>query len=274
MYDMNVDEYGPKWGISSLQKMRVTPNNCIYKGVRTSDGLAVILKCTKCRIKAHYEAMALKWFAGNACPNLLCYDDWNGVILQEQIFPAVHIIDVFKDQDMEAIKCCVEVIKRLHHAPLEDASKHQSLISYFGPLFSPVEFPAVDIEYFRGMVRWLISTMKNPVLLHADLHHRNIILRGEDDWIAIDPRGVVGEVAYEAAPFVCCYQLPRVKTKADWAAVLRDRVELFSELLQVDKTRLQAWVTVFAARKACTFLNKSKVDLNRWLGIAQTLRVF
>lgn len=43
-----------------------------------------------------------------------------------------------------------------------------------------------------GRAQELLLSQGEPVLLHADLHHYNI-LQHQDTWIAIDPKGVVGE---------------------------------------------------------------------------------
>jgi streptomycin 6-kinase len=37
-------------------------------------------------------------------------------------------------------------------------------------------------------------------LLHADLHHHNILAAERHPWLAIDPKGVIGDAAYERAP--------------------------------------------------------------------------
>src|SRR5438067_1309862 len=44
----------------------------------------------------------------------------------------------------------------------------------------------------------LLATQVAPVLLHGDLHHENILAAARQPWLAIDPKGVVGEPAYEA----------------------------------------------------------------------------
>jgi len=46
----------------------------------------------------------------------------------------------------------------------------------------------------------LLSSMDNPKLLHGDLHLDNI-LSNKKQWICIDPKGVLGESAFEVAAF-------------------------------------------------------------------------
>jgi streptomycin 6-kinase len=41
----------------------------------------------------------------------------------------------------------------------------------------------------------LLSSSSSPVLLHGDLHHMNI-LKSQNTWKPIDPKGVAGEPSY------------------------------------------------------------------------------
>jgi len=40
-------------------------------------------------------------------------------------------------------------------------------------------------------------------VLHGDLHHANILDGGELGWLAIDPKGLFGERAYDYANILC-----------------------------------------------------------------------
>lgn len=54
--------------------------------------------------------------------------------------------------------------------------------------------------YARGaqVAANLLASCPAPVLLHGDLHHRNV-LGSERGWLMIDPQGLVGEDCYEVA---------------------------------------------------------------------------
>jgi streptomycin 6-kinase len=49
----------------------------------------------------------------------------------------------------------------------------------------------------ESLFRELIASSESPVLLHGDLHHFNILSARRQPWLAIDPKGVAGEPAYE-----------------------------------------------------------------------------
>ena len=58
-------------------------------------------------------------------------------------------------------------------------------------------FPPQLFEKAEKLFAELIGGMGEPVLLHGDLHHDNILSAQREPSLAIDPRGVVGEAEYE-----------------------------------------------------------------------------
>jgi streptomycin 6-kinase len=57
----------------------------------------------------------------------------------------------------------------------------------------PRELVATAVSLFNE----LLPSQSEPVLLHGDLHHWNILRATRVPWLALDPKGVVGEPAYE-----------------------------------------------------------------------------
>jgi streptomycin 6-kinase len=49
------------------------------------------------------------------------------------------------------------------------------------------------------VARRLLETQRDVVALHGDLHHGNVLDGGPRGWLAIDPKGVIGERTYETA---------------------------------------------------------------------------
>jgi streptomycin 6-kinase len=90
----------------------------------------------------------------------------------------------------------------------------------------------------------LCASSAPPVLLHGDLHHFNV-LRNGDGWAAIDPKGVIGEPAYETGallrnPVPALLDLPHPRR------ILVRRAGLLAEALGLDADRVFAWARVQA----------------------------
>lgn len=48
----------------------------------------------------------------------------------------------------------------------------------------------------------LLAAPGEPLLLHGDPHHGNILAAEREPWLAIDPKGGIGEAEYGVIPFL------------------------------------------------------------------------
>lgn len=58
-------------------------------------------------------------------------------------------------------------------------------------------FPERVIDRAEGLVHEFLDSMSDVVVLHGDLHHWNILSAKREPWLALDPKGVMGEPEYE-----------------------------------------------------------------------------
>ncbi len=72
------------------------------------------------------------------------------------------------------------------------------------------------------------------MLLHGDLHHDNILAAERAPWLALDPKGVAGEPAYEVGALM---RNPRPQP----AEVLARRASILAEVLDIDRQRILGW---------------------------------
>jgi streptomycin 6-kinase len=86
----------------------------------------------------------------------------------------------------------------------------------------------------------LSISMAEPVLLHGDLHHDNILAAERQPWLAIDPKGLVGEPAYEVGAWLR-NPLPQLLHRPQPGRVLARRIDQFVEELGLDRTRVRDW---------------------------------
>jgi streptomycin 6-kinase len=85
----------------------------------------------------------------------------------------------------------------------------------------------------------LCRSQSRPRLLHGDLHHDNVLFDADRGWVAIDPKGVIGEVEYEVGA-----ALRNPHGMPEWfanPAVIERRVERFASELGLDAARMLAW---------------------------------
>jgi streptomycin 6-kinase len=101
-------------------------------------------------------------------------------------------------------------------------------------------FPARLVETAESLFAELLHSMSEPVLLHGDLHHYNILSAERAPWLIIDPKGITGEPAYELGAWLR-NPLPHIHTTLDAPRVTARRVDQFVELLGLDRQRIIGW---------------------------------
>jgi streptomycin 6-kinase len=88
-------------------------------------------------------------------------------------------------------------------------------------------------------------------VLHGDIHHGNILDFRERGWLAIDPKGVIGERGFDYANLFCN---PDYETAAA-PGRLRRQVEIVANAAGLEQRRLLEWVLAWAGLSAAWDLN-------------------
>jgi len=190
------------------------------------------------------EAEALKLFDGQGIARLLELDLERGAMLLERLEPGVPLDTV--EDDEEAMSVAADVLRRLwrpapagHPFPLvSDWVQGLDRLRWrYGGGTGPM--PAALVEEAEALFAELIPSQAEPVLLHGDLHHGNILAARRRPWLAIDPKGIVGEPAYDVGALL--YN-PSELLDAQWPAkVLEQRIDRLSEKLDLDRARVHGW---------------------------------
>lgn len=87
-------------------------------------------------------------------------------------------------------------------------------------------------------------------MLHGDLHHGNILSAQREPWLAIDPKGVIGEPAYELGAWLR-NPFPQILRWDDPAGATLRRVDQMLGGLGIAQERILGWATyqaVFSSR--------------------------
>lgn len=112
----------------------------------------------------------------------------------------------------------------------------------------PTGVPLRLLETAAHLLPDLLASTK-PVLLHTDLHYENVLEADRETWLAIDPKPMVGDAAYEVAP-VLWNRGPEATGADHLADHLRRRADGVTEAAAMDRERVAAWVVVREAVEA------------------------
>ncbi|MFS0557757.1 aminoglycoside phosphotransferase family protein [Brevibacillus sp. 179-C9.3 HS] len=232
-----------RWFLKVLEPFPLSYN--FVAPVVMQDGRNAVLKLGVPGVEWQRELAAIRNFAGQGMVQLLDADEKKGVMLLERIQPG-ETLDKLSSED-ERIQCLAGVIKRMH-TPISKTG----MLAFTFPTIADWAVGLEEVRpHFQGGTgpipeqmleqaeRWykkLLSTQKEQCLLHGDLHHENILRAERESWLAIDPKGSIGETEYEVIPFLLNH-LPESGVEE----VMKQRVNGLTKVLDLQKERVLAW---------------------------------
>jgi streptomycin 6-kinase len=185
-----------EWNVS-IAETRETEGSLLGFGLTNGD--PVVLKVSSFSDEMN-SGTVLEAFQGAGTVRVHQSD--HGVVLLERLDPATALVELVRARrDDEATHILANTIRQMaNHEPppgcptLFDwalgfdrySGEHRD-----GPVSLHLAHEAAEIY------RSLAATQLKTMLLHGDLHHYNVLFDSKRGWIAIDPKGVVGELEYE-----------------------------------------------------------------------------
>ena len=238
------DEISHRWSLEvgspfpNLSYNWVAPALC-------EDGAQAVLKLSFPGDKEfETEAAALAAFDGRGICRLLGLDLTLGAMLLERLQPGTPLTAI--EDDEEATAVAAGVMKNLRRPappdhgfpPVSDwARGFDRLRRRFDGGTGPM--PGGLVGDAETLFAELLASEGERLLLHGDLHHGNILSAGGGSWLAIDPKGVVGEAAYEGAALL--HNPVEALDAPDPLRLLERRLDVLSEELRLDRGRVRAW---------------------------------
>jgi streptomycin 6-kinase len=249
-----VDElagYLDRWGLTREGGDEIATRGARIYPVRFGREHAVL----KILTGASDEASAARWlrhFAGRGAVRVLRED--RGAVLLQRAMPGTSLVEWVADgRDEQATHIIADVMLKLHHGRKPPAG-WPTLLDW-AEAFARQRartvhrrLPQRVLERGEGIYRELAASQGKPYLLHGDLHHANVLADAES-WLVIDPKGVVGESAFEAAA--------AIRNPAEFypfqldAAFMSRRIAIFAERLAVERERILGWFIGQTVLSAC-----------------------
>lgn len=270
-----LDACADEWGLAIGAPFDQLSYHYVAPATR-ADGLPVVVKACSPTGEFAHEAAALRSFDGGGCARLLAVDAGRQVLLLERLLPGRHLRDLPDDDARTRIAAgAVHALWRpappSHAFPtLADWGRgFQRLRARYDGGTGP--FPCHLVEEAESRFAALEASTGARVLLHGDLHHGNLLDGGPRGWLAIDPKGVVGDPVYETATFLrnC---LPEPIGGAEARACLRRRVVLLAELLGFEPERIRSWGIAHAVLSAWWSVEDHSEGWSDAIAVAQLLQ--
>lgn len=236
----HVAQLANTYGLSNLKPVNNLSYNYVLSGLQGPQ--PIILKLGLDIDGFKREAAALMAFEGSGVVQV--FSENTGLLLLERAVPGISLRSYFPENDDEAINITANVIKRLHQVPIPSPHPFPHVQDWLAVLDSDLKIPAQKLQKAREIRDQLLKKAAPDVLLHGDLHHDNI-LQTANNWAVIDPKGVIGEPAYEVAAFIR-NPMPELLNHVDAPSIILNRITRFSELIELPSQRILDWCFVQA----------------------------
>lgn len=261
-----LEECALRWQLELLPPFENLSFHYVAPAVR-ADGTAVVLKTCEFSDEFAHGLAALRLFNGRGIARLLEYDEGKKVMLLERVQPGTMLASLVPEQDEQATSILAGVMRQLwrpaptvHHFPtVEQLGQGLSqLRAHYAGGYGP--FPPRLVDEATELFAALCATAHKTMLLHGDLQHHNVLRSGET-WLAIDPKGVVGDPGYEVgASFY--NPMPAILDVSDLEQMLARRVAQLSEELGIERERIRGWGLAHCVLNAWNMVANAQFSMN------------
>jgi streptomycin 6-kinase len=268
-----IEEASARWGLTDVQPVSELSYNFVATASRPSSTLRstqdeVALKIGVPRDELPSAIAALNLFNGEGACRLIDADEEKGFLLLERLKPGVMLSTL--EDDEEATHIAAELMKKIWRSgldtctapnavrckctPLANASGYSTTAAKFIKLsdwfdglkrlrtmFNGGTGPLDEklVEGVESSVKDFFAENHNPVLMHGDFHHFNI-LSSERGWLVIDPKGVIGPACYEVGPFLI-NPWGDLLNGTNYRRLTKRRIDILHEHLSFERERIREW---------------------------------
>jgi streptomycin 6-kinase len=242
-----LDEYLARW--------RLTPDG-LPLTTHTSILLPVLQDEIPAMLKIATEAeerrgvASIVWWGGDGAARALAHD--GDALLMERATGERSLAEMARnDRDDEASRIICTVASRLH-APRDNPPPASlvPLTHWFAGLEPAAARHGGLLTLAAAAARELLDEPRDVAVLHGDIHHGNVLDFGPRGWLAIDPKHLIGERAFD---FVNILRNP------DAGIALRPgrfsrQVTVVADAAGLDRTRFLKWILAFTGLSAAWIL--------------------
>jgi streptomycin 6-kinase len=233
-------KYSRQWDVA-IEKTFETESSVLAFGERNSS--RVVLKIIKQLGDEWHSGDILRAFDGDGAVKV--HESQAGAILLERLDPGDELVKLVRDgNDERATEILAQVINQLanHAAPPGCATVFDWALGFDRYLdTNHKQLPAALVHKAHDLYQHLANSSSRTMLLHGDLHHYNVLFDAKRGWVAIDPKGVVGELEYEIGAIL---RNPNDFRQMDFLAsrdAIERRLRILTNSLQLDYRRTLQW---------------------------------
>jgi streptomycin 6-kinase len=197
----------------------------------------------------------LDWWDGDGAARVLAIQG-DGLLMERATGTRTPVAEMARyGDDAAATAILCDAIAALHR-PRDKAPPHglATLEDWFQDLWPATAkglVPAVTAETARR----LLEDQREVRPLHGDMHHENVLDFGPRGWLAIDPKRLIGDRAFDYTTLFCDPDLSdRDPPTAVRPEIFERRVEVVLARSGLERARLLDWIVAWCGLSAAWFL--------------------
>lgn len=258
------------WNLKENGKIIVTKTSYIafvlYKNT------PAVLKIFHPNSDEHFSGQALEFF--NADKSALILNKNKNAILVEHCIPGYPLSKLtISESDIKSTKIFCYIIKNLYknNSKILDSNYNFQKIIDLGKGFDKYLNSNNDkinkslVIDAKNIFFKMARSQNNITLLHGDLHHENILWDKKRGWLAIDPKGIIGEKEVEISAFLK-NPIGYPKIYSNEQNIL-NRINIITDDLKLDKERILKWCYALTIL-SCIWLLEVNENPTNWLNFA------
>jgi streptomycin 6-kinase len=241
-----------RWSLSRATPIADTPTSILYKVEQNGQKSAAVKILKPGAGDAEKRGLdLLAWYCGEGAVTV--FDATDDAVFMEWVEGPTLGEPARNGRDDDATEALGHVVQLLHKPRETTPEKLVPLRQHFESLFTADRsaWPPTARDLYARSVGIALGLFDRPaavVPLHGDLHHDNILSSGRG-WLAIDPKGLLGDPAYEVAN---AFLNPAGATKVAADPVrIAHMADSFAARLGFNRKRILAWASAHAALSAC-----------------------
>jgi streptomycin 6-kinase len=253
-----------QWSLRVLRAFQPAHISLVL-AVERAGGAPAVLKVNFPEPESEHEADALALWRGDGAVLLLEHDRDARALLVERCDPGTQLWAV--DDEDEANRIAAGVLRRLWRQPpaghgfrrldAEAARWADELPRGWEAAGRPFERLLLDAAV--SSCRELAQDQPEQVVLHQDFHGGNVLRAAREPWLAIDPKPLLGERAFDPASLLRDRRWLLREPGA--ARRIRRRLDLLSADLGLDRERARRWGIVHALAWGVSGDGKVEADM-------------
>ncbi|MDR8397163.1 phosphotransferase [Paraburkholderia sp. USG1] len=210
-------------------------------------------------------ARLMVWWDGEGAARVLAHD--KDALLLERAQNSHALADLSRtgnsDADDRAIDILCATAARLHASRSKALPDLTGLPRWFASLRPAGQNYGGWLQDSATVAQALLAAPQDPVVLHGDIHHGNVLDFGPRGWLAIDPKGLYGERGFDYAN-IFCNPDEEVALIPGW---FERRVERVARIAGLDRHRLLQWILAWSGLSAAWILETGEMpDIDTEIG--------